>query len=541
MHNDDFWVHLDTETNGINAPIFVVDIAAQKMRGWEPYGSPIRFCINHNVDIPPEASRVNGYTREILERDGQKPLTAYRKLREYIGDLPVCSYNLKFDWDRVLKKEWERLGIPAIGRKGFCLLELTRRVIDPIPAGNYKLQTLRQYYRLPERAAHSALGDVNTVNDLISSVLREKVEHLGVSGFKNVSNLCEQEWYPSKLAFGKFKGRCYQDAVDNNELRKWLEWLASSSNSKSSKMGKWYISQLEVSSLQKRQSSVPSLKAIPKSGSNEAVVYLQAETENLKTQIELSKERVIELESELTETFNNINVIDSKLYALLRDEYKLIDELKLLVEHREQYIEKLLSEGEEAAEQTLEEFNEKTGQHNQDYEEADAFCSVQKSLCNEEKQELRKLFKKLMRLFHPDRFAGNEDAYRSYTVLSQLINEAKQESNLSLLKEIANNPEKFIRDNGLESLDLSDESDFDKLVKLHQSLQIRILELIEQLDGLKDASSFKLYLQTLTEPEHIERVALKKKLMLNDEVEELERRASELKTQIEELEGGVEE
>ena len=67
---DTHWILLDTETTGFAAPVFVVEIAAQRICGWEPVGAPFRRLLNQNADIPAEASRVHGYTREILERDG---------------------------------------------------------------------------------------------------------------------------------------------------------------------------------------------------------------------------------------------------------------------------------------------------------------------------------------------------------------------------------------------------------------------------------------------------------------------------------------
>jgi hypothetical protein len=48
----------------------VVEIAAQRMCGWKRAGEPFRRLLNQNRDIPPKASRAHGYTREILERDG---------------------------------------------------------------------------------------------------------------------------------------------------------------------------------------------------------------------------------------------------------------------------------------------------------------------------------------------------------------------------------------------------------------------------------------------------------------------------------------
>ena len=154
------WVLIDTETTGFTAPIIVVDLAAQKMRRWEPRGPAFSRLLNQNSDIAPEASRVHGYTREILERDGEPPSLVYRDFEQYVEGLPLVSYNIEYDLEHVLKPEWQRLGIRPVGASGFCALRLAQRLLDPVPAGNCKLQTLRQYYRLPERGAHTALGDV---------------------------------------------------------------------------------------------------------------------------------------------------------------------------------------------------------------------------------------------------------------------------------------------------------------------------------------------------------------------------------------------
>jgi len=49
------WVILDTETTGFSAPIFVVEIAAQKMMGFEPTCHPFRIsrrsALRHNLPI----------------------------------------------------------------------------------------------------------------------------------------------------------------------------------------------------------------------------------------------------------------------------------------------------------------------------------------------------------------------------------------------------------------------------------------------------------------------------------------------------------
>jgi Leucine-rich repeat (LRR) protein len=99
---------------------------------------------------------------------------------------PGCSNNQLAELDLSivpsLKKlycksnQLTELGISQIGIPGFCALKLAQRLLDPAPAGNCKLQTLRQYYRLPENGAPGAQGKVLTLIDLMRQVLRPLAE-----------------------------------------------------------------------------------------------------------------------------------------------------------------------------------------------------------------------------------------------------------------------------------------------------------------------------------------------------------------------------
>ena len=238
------WILVDTETTGIRPPIFVVEIGAQRMRGWEPEGPPFQRLLNQNRDIPPEVARVHGYTKEILERDGEPAETVYEAFAAYVGDLPLVAYNLQYDLDQVLLPEWKRLGIDQIGVRGFCALRLTQRLLEPVPAGNCKLQTLRQYYRLPQRGAHTALGDVETVVDLLGQVLRPLAEQRGLDSWQSVCDFTTQDWYSTRIAFGPFKDRLFWEAETDTALHGWLVRLSQSTNRRNAAIGGWYLSQL---------------------------------------------------------------------------------------------------------------------------------------------------------------------------------------------------------------------------------------------------------------------------------------------------------
>ena len=58
---------------------------------------------------------------------------------------------------------------------------------------------------------HTALGDVRTVADLCAHVLRPIAERRGLDTWEKLVWFAAEEWYPSRIAFGKHKGRLIQE------------------------------------------------------------------------------------------------------------------------------------------------------------------------------------------------------------------------------------------------------------------------------------------------------------------------------------------
>ena len=89
---DSLWVLVETEATGSGVPEFAIGVSAQRMRGWMPEGPPFHRLLDRNVDIPPEATRAHGYTREILERDGEPAEAVYEAFADYVQELPLVAY-----------------------------------------------------------------------------------------------------------------------------------------------------------------------------------------------------------------------------------------------------------------------------------------------------------------------------------------------------------------------------------------------------------------------------------------------------------------
>jgi DNA polymerase III epsilon subunit-like protein len=540
------WILLDTETTGLAAPIFVVELAAQRMRGWSAEGEPFRKLLNQNQEIPAEASRVHGYTREILERDGEPAHQVYREFSEYAGGLPLVSFNLEYDLDEVLKPEWKRLRVSPIGSQGLCALRLAQPLLDPVPAGNCKLQTLRQYYRLSERGAHTALGDVQTVVDLFAQVLRPIAEHRGLDTWEKLAAYAVEEWFPSRIAFGKHKGRLFQEARKDAELRRWLDWLAGSSNARSAKMGRWYLRQLEIEA-EPQTTAVFATTGIEGKGKRAEkpsaiglaglVIYVNPELEQLRQLVAAERARLAQLESDYTREKSRVDAMQAVLFRRLREHYQKRDRLRLIVDYRKKYLDSLVRGGDEEAKQAETHYEQAKTQADKDYEEASAAVAKKKQLTAEEEAELNQLWKKLVKLYHPDRFANEPDKLETYHKLTAAINRAKDAGDIATLREIADDPHGFILRQGWAKLDFSDEVELAQLRRLYETLQLEIITVIESLNQLRESPEYELCQLSDQKSGVLDELAAERTKLLETESSELEKQAERLAKEIKELNG----
>jgi len=185
------WTLIDTETDGFNSPIHVIDIAAQKFEGLEPVGKPFQAFLDHNITIPAEATAVHGYTTSFISKHGRPPGSVYKELRAFVAGDPVSSHYIPFDWNRTLIPELIRLKEPLFGQRGFCTLALARRTLPEHPS--HKLDLLRDFYGLACSRPHSALGDVESVVDLLTRIIFPRLASIGFDSLEKVQEfLCLQ-------------------------------------------------------------------------------------------------------------------------------------------------------------------------------------------------------------------------------------------------------------------------------------------------------------------------------------------------------------
>lgn len=194
------WTLIDTETTGLFAPIHVVEVAAVRMRGWEPTGETFQAFLDHDIEIPGEVVAIHGYDRAFLRRHGAAPREVHRAFRDFLGDRPICAHNLTYDLDRCLLPEWARLRVGTTHVRGFCTVKLARRTLPELKFHGMGLLTKR--YQLTRAKAHAALADAQATAQLVSQVLAPRLRGTAFEDFAALVRFSEMERRRAVKALG---------------------------------------------------------------------------------------------------------------------------------------------------------------------------------------------------------------------------------------------------------------------------------------------------------------------------------------------------
>jgi hypothetical protein len=545
------WILFCIDSAGPAAAPHAVEIAAQQMRGWSPEGAPFHRLLKPREDAVSGASALFARPLETLERDGLPADAVYRELLAYADAAPWVAYGLEKQWE-VLRSDWHRLEMQPQGERGFCAASLTQRLLDPLPAGNCKVEMLRQFYQLPARLPESALSQLQTLTDLLATVLRPIAETRGLHTWQQLADFTLEPWFPSRITFGKFKGRLFYDALQDPELAKWLDWLAASSNEQSAAMGAWYLQRLRTFAAGAGASKLPRQISpqTPTGGKDEAFagadegapgeIVNNPDEERLKTRVAQAKARLAELEATYTIEKRAVETAQSLLFGVLRPYFQRRDKLTLVVRYRRKFLDALLAGGEEDAETVAREGETAAQNTDAEYEQAAASLTDRKALNDEEEEELKRLWRKLVGLFHPDRFALEPDKQEAYAELTREINDARDKGDIERLREIVRDPEEFMAKMGLSQLNFANEQEVPGLEKLLNSLESMILSTLEALATLRKDPAYELHHLNERIPGFIAEAAKEQARRVEKEIETLEEEAARLAREITELNGGSE-
>ncbi len=268
------------------------------------------------------------------------------------------------------------------------------------------------------------------------------------------------------------------------------------------------------------------MKSIP-------VIYTNSELEQLRQVVAGARSQLAELETNYTKEKSRVDSVQALLFRLLCDHYQKRDQLRLVVDFRQKLLHSLTCGNSEEAKQAEQTYKEAKKQTKKDYEELSVAADKKKKLTAEEEAELTLLWKKLVKLYHPDRFADEPDKLETYHKLTAAINQAKDNGDIKFLREIAEDPHGFIFRKGWANLDFSDTAELEQLRRLHETLQKKIAAVSELLKQMRESSEYELCQMAEQKPGVLNELAAERAKQLEVENAEMETQAECLANEIE--------
>jgi DNA polymerase III subunit epsilon len=157
---------LDTETTGLD-PLLgdrVLEVAAIEIVNLVPTGRTFHTLVDPERDVPPESTRVHGFTAEML-RGKPKFAEILDGLLEFLADSPIVAHNAGFDF-AFLDAEFQRCARPALDRARMVdSLAIAKQRFPGLPNN---LDALCRRFGVDNsmRTSHNALLDVRLLAEV---------------------------------------------------------------------------------------------------------------------------------------------------------------------------------------------------------------------------------------------------------------------------------------------------------------------------------------------------------------------------------------
>jgi DNA polymerase III epsilon subunit family exonuclease len=150
------FVVFDLETTGLDPTRHeIIEVGAIRVNRESDVHDTFQCLVKPNRRIPKLVTKINGISQDMVDRDGETLEAALKDFAEFVGNLPLVSFNAEFDM-AFLQASAKRHQI-TIDNPVCCALQLAREAWPG--RGSYKLQDLATDGKLNSQSAHRALED----------------------------------------------------------------------------------------------------------------------------------------------------------------------------------------------------------------------------------------------------------------------------------------------------------------------------------------------------------------------------------------------
>ena len=208
---------LDTETTGLSVKDGhrILEIACIETENLIPTKKVFYKLINPEREVSADASRIHGYTYEIL-KNKEKFADIAKEFKEFIADKKLIIHNAPFDIS-FINSELKRLNLEKIDIKKDVIdsLEIAR---SKFPGSSNSLDNLCKKFNidLSKRTKHNALLDCELLREVYINLLDVKEPKFDLSNNNVAKNLNQAKDY-NKITI----------KISEDEIKKHKDFLKS--------------------------------------------------------------------------------------------------------------------------------------------------------------------------------------------------------------------------------------------------------------------------------------------------------------------------
>lgn len=152
------FVVFDLETTGLEPQSHeVIEIGAIRVNRDSDHHDTFQALIRPAKKIPKKITEITGITQSMVEKEGEPLATALPQFIEFIGDLPLVSFNAEFDMAFLLNAVYQTQPGQQTNNQVSCALKMARRAWPG--RKSYRLADLAKDGGLSAEETHRALGD----------------------------------------------------------------------------------------------------------------------------------------------------------------------------------------------------------------------------------------------------------------------------------------------------------------------------------------------------------------------------------------------
>ena len=169
-HLPEHFVFLDLETTGLSPELDeIIEIGAIRFSLDQTEHATFSTLIKPQQRVPKRITEITGITQGMVNEHGVPLAEALSLFTNFIGDLPLVTFNADFDMAFLLNAA--KLQSLVIENRYACALKLARRAWPGL--SSYRLADLARLGKLDDEDTHRALGDCKRGLIIFASAVRE--------------------------------------------------------------------------------------------------------------------------------------------------------------------------------------------------------------------------------------------------------------------------------------------------------------------------------------------------------------------------------